>query len=432
MMTLSIEKLYSLFLQYPAVSTDSRQIKPGSLFFALRGDSFNGNDFAAGSLASGAAYAVVDEKNVATSDQFIVVEDVLTTLQDLARFHRNQFDIPVMAITGTNGKTTTKELIFSVLSKKYQTLATRGNLNNHIGVPLTLLNLNASTEMAIIEMGANHPGEIGFLCNIVHPTHGLITNIGKAHLEGFGNFEGVIQTKTELYRYISEHHGKLFVHNNNDLLMKLAPSTHCIQYGTAPADLVMHDFTSDPFVTVTVDFRNHPSTRIQSQLYGRYNVPNILAAACTGYYFDVPSGDIKSAIESYQPGNNRSQIHPTKNNVLILDAYNANPTSMETALKTFADTSYPNKTVILGDMLELGVDSDDEHNKILELLNRLAFPQVYLVGPSFTRLNTRRDNICFQDSDLAKLWLDHHRINQATILIKGSRGIRLEKLVESF
>ncbi len=426
----SIDDIYQVFKAHPWVSTDSRQVKPGSLFFALRGESFNGNEFAGLALQSGAVCAVVDEPKYALNASYILVDDVLSTLQALSQYHRMQFDIPVIAITGTNGKTTTKELICGVLSKRYRTLATQGNLNNHIGVPLTLLNLTPETEIAVIEMGASHPGEIDFLCNIALPGYGLITNIGKAHLEGFGSYEGVIGTKTELYRFIREHGGRIFFNNDDEVLRQHSEGLKTITYGTPPADVVADHLTADPFVTMDIHLHDGIILSIESRLYGRYNEGNILAAACIGQYFGVPPGKIKSAIEEYQPGNNRSQISKTDHNLLILDAYNANPSSMRAAIETFAASPYPEKIIILGDMLELGIEADTEHRAILSLIGQLSFKEVYLVGPVFTRLNSTRQNICFQDTMLARMWFEYHRIENATVLIKGSRGIRLEKLAD--
>ncbi len=426
-----ISKIYSLFLSHPLVSTDSRQVKPGSIFFALRGESFNGNKYALKALESGAVCAIVDDPECAENSSCILVDNVLSTLQALAKHHRMQFDIPLIGITGTNGKTTTKELIYKVLSKKYVTLATAGNLNNHIGVPLTLLNLTRETEIAIIEMGANHPGEIEFLCNIARPNYGLITNIGKAHLEGFGGLEGVIRTKTEMYRFIQDRGGEIFINHDDELLNDHATGMKTISYGSSPGDdLVSGNITASPAVSMDLHFRNGTDLRVESQLYGLYNAQNILAAACIGHHFDVFPEEIKSAVEDYRAGNNRSQMQKTDHNLLIMDAYNANPTSMRAAIETFSASEYQEKVLILGDMLELGVDSDEEHQEILALADQLLFANVYLVGPIFTRLNTRRGNLCFQDSDLARMWLEHHKITDSTVLIKGSRGIRLEKLVD--
>ena len=426
-----ISTIYPVFLAHPIVSTDSRQVKPGSIFFALQGESFNGNEYAVKALASGAVYAIVDDPEYAQNSSCILVDNVLSTLQALAKHHRMQFNIPLIGITGTNGKTTTKELIYKILSKKYNTLATAGNLNNHIGVPLTLLNMTSETEIAIIEMGANHPGEIEFLCNIAQPDFGLITNIGKAHLEGFGSLEGVIRTKTEMYRFIQACGGKIFLNRDDELLNSHATGMKLISYGSSSGDdLVSGNITASPAVSMDLNFRNGTDLRVESQLYGLYNAQNILAAACIGQHFNVLPEEIKSAVEDYRAGNNRSQMQKTENNLLIMDAYNANPTSMKAAIETFSASDYQQKVLILGDMLELGVDSDKEHQEILALADQLLFDNVYLVGPIFTRLNTKRGNLCFQDSNLARMWLEHHKIIDATVLIKGSRGIRLEKLVD--
>jgi len=428
---MTVENLYRIFLEHPEVFTDSRTVLPGGIFFALKGQNFNGNEFAADTLKKGSAYAIVDEPKYCTDERCILVEDVLKTLQQLANHHRKKYTIPVIAITGTNGKTTTKELLTSVLSKKYQTLSTTGNLNNHIGVPLTLLKLKPETQIAVIEMGANHPGEIDFLCRIAEPTHGIITNIGKAHLEGFGGFEGVIRTKTELYRFLKSRKGLSFVNESNSILSEQSAGLKKITYGFGPAcDVRGENVDADPFTRLDICFEQEQFT-VVSRLFGKYNAENILAAACMGQYFRVELPEIKEALESYQPVNNRSQVIQAASNILILDMYNANPSSMELALKDFSGTNPANKVVILGDMLELGDESDKEHRLILDLLGNLDFKQVYLVGPVFTRLNTKREWLCFQDSQLAGMWLEHHKIKDSTIMIKGSRGIRLEKVVEA-
>jgi UDP-N-acetylmuramoyl-tripeptide--D-alanyl-D-alanine ligase len=427
----NIDKIYSIFLAHPVVSTDSRQIQPGSIFFALKGDSFNGNEFANMALEKGASYAIIDDVEYAHDDRIIFVSDVLSTLQDLALHHRTHFRIPVLAITGSNGKTTSKELIKNVLSKRFCTLATQGNLNNHLGVPLTLLGIRSETEIAIIEMGANHPGEIDFLCRIAHPGYGLITNIGKAHLEGFGSFEGVVRAKTELSRFLNDTGGVMFLNNGDELLKQHIHNQIIFTYGPPPANVSLINLVSDPFVKMELGFPDHSNVFVESKLYGLYNASNILAAACIGHYFGISPEQIKTAIQEYQPDNNRSQMMKTERNLLILDAYNANPSSMEAAVAMFSEAIFPHKTVILGDMLELGNESDNEHRQIIEMLDRMGFQQVYLIGPAFTRLNSARENICFDDTEMAKMWLDHHKIENSTILIKGSRGIRLEKLVES-
>ena len=427
---MTIEQLYLLFLQHSEIVTDSRQVTTGSLFFALKGDRFDGNEYAQMALEHGASFAVIDDSRYYLDDRTFLVEDVLATLQQLANHHRKQFRIPVLAITGTNGKTTTKELIFAVLSRKYKTLATTGNLNNHIGVPLTLLKITRETEIAIIEMGANHPGEIDALCNIAEPTHGIITNIGKAHLEGFGGFEGVVRTKTELYRYLGSCQGIAFVNTGNPILAGHSEGLNIIPYDTSLSNITENKIhPGQPCLTVEAEI-DGMKLSVATRLFGRYNAENIVAAACIGHYFEVGTGDIKEAIESYRPVNNRSQVVQTRFNLLILDMYNANPSSMELALKDFAGSSHEKKTLILGDMLELGNECDNEHQLILDLIEKLKFDDVYLVGPVFTRLNRKREWICFQDSELAKMWLDFHRILNNTILLKGSRGIKLEILVD--
>jgi len=426
----NLKIIYKHFKENPIVSTDSRHIQPGSLFFALKGPSFNGNKFAGTALEHGASWAIIDEPEARINDRFILVEDVLTSLQELAKHHREKFNIPVIAITGTNGKTTTKELINTILSKRFHVAANTGNLNNHIGVPMTLLTMNQETEIAVIEMGANHPGEIEFLCHIAKPDFGLITNIGKAHLEGFGSFEGVIRSKTELYRYLQNNRGKIFINHDDTLLMDQRNDLPTISYGTPPASLSYRSLAADPFVSLDLLFEDHSLLSITSKLYGKYNASNILAAACIGQHLGVKPSLIKNAIEHYEPSNNRSQVARTSRNLLIMDAYNANPTSMKEALETFAGASFPVKTLILGDMLELGNESDKEHEAILHLLERMQLQAAYLIGPLFTRLNRKREFHCFQDVDLARMWFKHHPIKDSAILLKGSRGMKIEKLID--
>ena len=426
---MTIPQLYQLFLQNHGISTDTRKIKPGTLFFALKGDHFNGNVFAKNALDAGATYAIVDEESLPINEKVVLVRDVLQTLQQLAAHHRNQFSIPVIAITGTNGKTTTKELCYAVLSQKYRTIATAGNFNNHIGVPLTLLSINKETEIAIIEMGANHGGEIDFLCKLASPGFGIITNIGKAHLEGFGSFEGVINAKTELYRYLKSNKGFIFLNSDNGLLVDHAKGINSDTYGIRKkANLYASKITADPFVhmRITNDKNKIP---VLSKLYGIYNAENIMAAACVGFHFGVEPEKIQSAIDSYQPSYNRSQVIQTEHNQLILDAYNANPSSMELAITGFAKNSSMNRVLILGDMFELGIESEKEHIHILELLKRLGFKDVYLIGPEFTRLNTETGWHCFNDCELARMWLEHHPLLNTSILLKGSRGMRMETLL---
>ncbi len=425
-----IARLYSIFLEHPYVSTDTRKIQNGCLFFALKGEKFNGNSFASRALEEGAAYVVIDDPAVNISDRCILVDDVILTLQQLARHHRKQFSIPVIAITGTNGKTTTKELSHAVLSKKYNTLANQGNLNNHIGAPLTLLELKQETEIALIEMGANHPGEIDFLCRIALPDYGLITNIGKAHLEGFGSFEGVIRTKTELYRFLDASKGKVFIHEDNTLLMENATRLMKIPYGERSSELSARKISSSPCLSMEMVFRDKSVEKINAKFFGRYNVENIMAAACIGQYFGVTPEKIKEAIESYTPSNNRSQILQTPTNILILDAYNANPSSMKSAIENFAASAHIKKIAILGDMLELGKNTDQEHEEILRLLEKMNFSAVYLVGPVFSRVNKTKQYICFHDSDQARMWFADHPLTHTHILLKGSRGIKLENIID--
>jgi UDP-N-acetylmuramoyl-tripeptide--D-alanyl-D-alanine ligase len=426
---MTVENLYSLFLQHPEISIDSRKIPERSLFFALKGDHFDGNEFAKSALEKGASFAIIDDFRYMINDHYILVENVLDSLQQLANHHRNQFQIPVIAITGTNGKTTTKELLHAVLSKKYQCLSTKGNLNNHIGVPLTLLQLQAETEIAIVEMGANHPGEIDFLCKISEPTHGIITNIGKAHLEGFGNFEGVIKTKTELYRFLKASEGTAFVNIGNPLLVQYTGGMKVIPYDTRELNIIEEPIhPEDPSLNMKIEIGGL-EIPLSTKLFGRYNAENIISATCIGHFFGVEPRKIKEAIETYQPQNNRSQILQTSSNLLILDMYNANPSSMEQALQNFAKSTSARKIIILGDMLELGSECDNAHHNILEMIETLGFSEVFLVGPVFTRLNTKREWVCFQDSELASMWISYHRLTDATILIKGSRGIKLEKVV---
>ena len=426
---MTIPQLHQIFLQHQGISTDTRKIVPGTLFFALKGDHFNGNRFAENALKAGADYAIVDDDQLPFHEHFIHVPDVLKALQELAAYHRRQFQVPVIAITGTNGKTTTKELCNSVLSEKFKTIATAGNLNNHIGVPLTLLSITKETEIAIIEMGANHPGEIDFLCNLADPGFGIITNIGKAHLEGFGSIEGVIQTKTELYRYLKNNNGMIFLNTDNQVLVSHSGGIRAVTYSTGnAANLRASDITADPFVQMKL-VSDHHEIRIISQLYGLYNAENIMVAATMGFHFGIEPVKIKNAIESYLPSNNRSQVLQTKHNQVIMDAYNANPSSMELAIKGFEKTSSRNRVLILGDMLELGMESENEHKKILELVKQKGILDVYLVGPEFSKINTETVWHCFFDCELAGLWIAHHPFQDSTILIKGSRGMKLEALI---
>lgn len=425
-MAFSVERLYEIFLQHPQVSTDSRQIPPGSVFFALKGEHFDGSAFASEALEKGAAFVVTDNAGLAGDDRFIIVDDSLRALQELALFHRQRFSAPVIAVTGTNGKTTTKELIAAVLSKKFNTLATQGNLNNHIGVPLTLLKMTGETRMAVIEMGANHTGEIAALCGIARPDFGIITNIGKAHLEGFGGFEGVIRAKSELYEFIRQSGQMLFVNRDDQLLSSLSDGIPRINYSRVNRSCYQGELVSaDPFVILDI-IGTTGRTRIKSHLFGAYNFDNILAAACIGNFFGVPVDAIRDAVESYIPKNNRSQVVNGKRNLLILDAYNANPSSMSVALRNFAASAYPDKMVILGDMLELGDDAEQEHLEIIRLADELGLLQALFVGPVFHKILAGAGRTAFPSGTEAREYLAALAPSGKTILVKGSRGIRLE------
>lgn len=424
---MKIQELYTHFLKHPIVCTDTRDIQSGAIFFALKGANFNGNEFAEQALQAGCSLVVIDEAKFKKDDRYFLVEDVLTALQQLANYHRKQLKIPVIAITGTNGKTTSKELLNAVLSEKYKVLATKGNLNNHIGVPLTLLNISKDHEIAIIEMGANHQGEIAMLCTIAEPDYGMITNIGKAHLEGFGGPEGVIKAKNELYQFIKQKNGKLFVNADNELLKKLSEGIDRVTFGTSDNDDFTGSFVeSNPFVKL-----KYNNTTISTQLVGKYNFENILAAACIGHYFKVSEQQIKTGLEKYVPSNNRSQVMQTKNNLLLLDAYNANPSSMNAAIENFAQMDQLNKMVILGDMLELGEDSEKEHTAIVNLLKQKNITNALLVGNYFIEAGKAIHAKTFANSDQVLDHLKQHPVKNTTILIKGSRGIKLEKVVDA-
>jgi UDP-N-acetylmuramoyl-tripeptide--D-alanyl-D-alanine ligase len=427
---MDIQNLYQLFQEHPVISTDSRDIPSGCIFFALKGGNFDGNRFAAESLEKGASYAVVDDPAAAKRPEFILVNDVLETLQNLARYHRRKLNIPVLAITGTNGKTTTKELISAVLRRKYMITSTQGNLNNHIGVPVTLLGMTSQTELAVIEMGANHPGEIAALCQIAEPDFGIITNIGKAHLEGFGSFEGVIKTKSELYDFLRQKHGRCFINTDNELLVTQAAGLDLLTYGTNDeAQLQGFPEQSSWYLTIRVLFPKG-WLYLKSKLIGSYNFENILSAARVGLHFGVEPTAIQKAIENYVPENNRSQLIQTGSNRIIMDAYNANPTSMTAALNNFAKISYEKKTVILGDMLELGNLAAEEHQKIADLIKLQHFDAVYLVGHYFSAVDAGTA-MKFDKTEHLSAHLDTQKpIAENLILIKGSRGIGLEKIID--
>ncbi len=426
----SIETLYAVFKNHPLICTDTRNIKKNSIFFALKGGNFNGNEFAAKAIEAGSEYAVVDEKQFCISDNYLLVEDALTALQELAKYHRSHLQIPIIGITGSNGKTTTKELIHAVLSSKYKTLATTGNLNNHIGVPLTLLSISPEHQMAVIEMGANHMKEIEFLCNIAAPDFGIITNIGKAHIEGFGSVENIAIGKSELYTAIKNKTGILFVNGDNDQLTKLSNGIYRITYGTHPNNNFVAAFeNSDPFLQLILVTLN--KTRIlKTQIIGKYNFDNCVAAAVIGNYFGVDENQIVHALENYIPSNNRSQVIKKGSNTILLDAYNANPSSMEVAINNFAAMNVLNKIVILGDMLELGSESEKEHQHIVNLLAEKGLVNAILVGPLFMKVTNNRKMLQFKDSASASEYLSKNKIHNSSILLKGSRGIKLETLLE--
>ncbi len=426
--TIMIESLYQNFLESGKVSTDTRQISPGAIFFALKGPNFNANKLADEALEKGAVLAVIDDKTYQKDERFVLVDDVLTTLQELAHHHRQQLSIPVIGLTGSNGKTTTKELIDAVLSRKYNTLATKGNLNNHIGVPLTLLSITAAHEIAIIEMGANHQKEIEALSAIADPSHGLITNIGKAHLEGFGGLEGVKKGKSELYKHLQANGGTVFINSNNPTLMSMKdwfespvfyPNSgdyyHCSLVGSTPV----------------LKVRSETGHIITTNLVGAYNFENIATALCIGKYFEVPAEEADAAIAAYDPQNNRSQLIKKGETTIIMDAYNANPNSMEGALENLKGVTGP-KWVVLGDMKELGEDSRKEHTAIGELLKGMDLDAIFLLGPE---MKAARD-VCpqaqhFIDKTALKEALKAADSNGKTILLKGSRSMGLEEVIDA-
>jgi UDP-N-acetylmuramoyl-tripeptide--D-alanyl-D-alanine ligase len=431
----SIAELYSLFLQHSVVCTDTRNIIPESIFFALKGENFNANAFAAEAIEKGCAYAVIDEAEHKKGEKFLLVVDVLKTLQDLAAHHRNQLKTPVIGITGTNGKTTTKELINSVLKEKYKCFATKGNLNNHIGVPLSLLSLTKEHELAVIEMGASKPGDIEELCNIAFPDYGIITNIGRAHLEGMGGFEGVLKTKTELFRHIKSHGKLLFVNADDPLLMEHAREFEHFTYGkTENADVIGTLVSGEAELVVKWKTKkNVAETKVASHLPGSYNFPNIMAAICIGTYFGLSEEQIKNGIENYIPTNNRSQVVKSGSNTILMDAYNANPSSVEAALENFGKIKGNNKTIILGEMLELGETSAHEHAHILQLVEGMTLTQAYFTGSNYMALREKfPQNIYFKDVMELVEFLKKSPIQNSQILIKGSRGNKLEKLSEVF
>lgn len=428
---MNTEQIYNLFKESTGIVTDSRLVKQGQIFFALWGDKYDGNKYAEEAIRKGASWAVIDNPDY-ESGKTILVEDSLKELQRLAAYHRKQIRIPVLAITGTNGKTTTKELIAAVLSEKYRTHYTKGNLNNHIGVPLTILSMPEGTEFMIIEMGANHPGEIDALCNIAAPGYGIITNIGTAHIEGFGSFEGVISTKTELYRYLQKVNG-IALYNDQDSLitdMIFRYVNRAVPFSDPEGTpLLIDQEDSETDLVLTVTFK-HNKYRIRSNLFGKYNYWNIKAAVATGLFFEVAIENIVSAIEKYIPANNRSQVKKTSDNIIICDSYNANPSSMNNALQSFASLRDKNKFVVLGDMLELGDISDDEHRKIIKFLEESEISNAFLVGPIFSKIYEGNSFKVFKDTDSMIDYLKDNRVHGCTVLVKGSRGIGLERIYD--
>lgn len=442
---MDIKELYKLYLEHPCITTDSRDCPAGSIFIALKGESFNGNQFAASVLEKGCAYAIIDEPEYAKNDRFIVVKDCLQTFKDLAREHRRRFDIPVIGITGTNGKTTTKELIAAVLAQKYNVLYTQGNFNNDVGVPKTLFRLTEAHEIAVVEMGASHPGDIKTLAETAEPTCGLITNVGKAHLQGFGSFEGVIKTKCELYDFLrTREDGLVFLNADNEYLLNeiddedtlwIAPYStdpdkqeSCISGEVISCSPFLKFRWREPLMTLEEEGRSTKWHKVQTKLVGAYNIDNLLAAVAVGINFGVERKKICAALEEYTPSNNRSQMTVTEKNHLIVDAYNANPSSMMAALENFQMMEVSGKMAILGDMRELGTASAEEHQRIVDYLAATNIKEVWLVGDEFAQ--TRCDYRKFKDVEEVKAAIQAQQPEGRHILIKGSNGIKLFQLPE--
>ncbi|MCZ2101887.1 MAG: UDP-N-acetylmuramoyl-tripeptide--D-alanyl-D-alanine ligase [Chitinophagales bacterium] len=421
---MEIQDLYFRWKQSTGIATDSRKVEPSQIFFALKGDTFDGNAYAMAALDQGASLVVVDDPSLAheQDSRIVIVEDVLTTLQLLARHHRDQLNIPILAITGSNGKTTTKELTRDVLLSKYRILATRGNLNNHIGVPLTVLSITDEIELAIIEMGANHQGEIDLLCKVTNPDYGMITNIGKAHLDGFGGMEGIKKGKSELYRYLSAHGGTIFLNEEDETLKSLVP-VGCAVVPYCPSDILQvrddHDMIS----------YESNGCLYQTQLYGAYNINNIAFAVAAGRYFNVPEDQIHLAITSYKPGNNRSQLFKYQSNHIILDAYNANPSSMKASIESFVKMG-GEQVIVLGDMFELGTYAKEEHAAVLDLIDNYVFVDKIFIGAAFLSVSQGHSGHFFKDIDTAKAYFRNCHFHNKNILLKGSRGIAVERILE--
>ncbi|MBW2962714.1 UDP-N-acetylmuramoyl-tripeptide--D-alanyl-D-alanine ligase [Mesonia aestuariivivens] len=421
-----LNHIHQLFLESTGICTDTRKLEKRNIYIALKGENFNGNNFALKALKNGASHVIVDDDITPTPEEsrIIKVKNTLSTLQNLAAYHRKYLNIPIISITGSNGKTTTKELINVVLTEKYKTVCTQGNLNNHIGVPLTLLAMNKQTELGVVEMGANHQGEIKKLCEIAQPDYGYITNFGKAHLEGFGGFEGVIKGKSELYQYLIKHQKTIFINADDEIQVEKSKGCEIVSFSEGKhASQQITFLKADPFVKISTE-----DNEINSQLIGTYNAKNIAAAICIGKHFHVSSEAIKNAIEEYTPNNNRSQIITKNTNNIILDAYNANPTSMKAALENLEKLEAEQKMVILGDMFEVGDTSAQEHQEVINELEKLNFKNMYVCGKAFYHCNTKKTRK-FEDFNALKTQLETENFENTTILIKGSRGMALERIV---
>jgi len=426
-----ISEIYKIFLKSTGITTDTREIKTNQIFFAINGENFNGNKFAKQAIEKGALTTIIDQKKYFINNKkTILVNNSIETLQKLANFHRQQFNIPVIGITGTNGKTTTKELINAVIKQKYNTIYTKGNLNNHIGVPITLLNINTKTEIAIIEMGANHKKEIEFLCNIANPNYGIITNIGKAHIKGFGSLKNIIKTKTELYKHIENNNGTIIINNDDKILKQnINNIKNIFTYGIENNNYCIGRHpVSNPFLELKI-IDNNKKINIKTNLVGNYNFYNVLAAYCFGKVFNIESNKIKYALENYKPDNMRSQLKKTKHNTLLIDAYNANPTSMNNAIDNLYKINVKNKVLIIGDMLELGKISENEHKNIINKIIELKFKNVFLVGEIFKKIN-KSNLLDFINTKELINFLEKNPIKNSFILIKGSRGIKLEEIIK--
>ena len=420
--------LYTIFLQFPSIQTDTRKLQPGDLFFALKGPNFNGNHFAKQALDAGAAYVIIDEPVNFTDNRIIETADALQLLQDLAKYHRQQFAIPFIAITGSNGKTTTKELVYEVLASTYKTYTTKGNLNNHIGIPLTILAVKKDAELAVIEMGANHQNEIAGYCQYTMPTHGIITNCGKAHLEGFGGEMGVIKGKGELFDYLKLHGGTAFIMNDYAYLKQLSEGISSIKtYGTENAEITGVADNSGHFLQVEMTIGTSIK-KIKTNLVGEYNLPNVLVAVAVGKYFNVADESIQKALENYTPSNSRSQLIEKDGNQIILDAYNANPSSMKAAIENFAKMDGDDKVLLLGAMMELGSESIAEHIAIVDLIDQYHWKAVVLVGGDFKHISHRY--LYFQQAQEVKEWLQLQAYLGVKLLVKGSRSLQMEKVLE--